>query len=201
MLPLHSSRSRGEKDARENLLRTNCQDASPEREIQEPLYEGARLMSRKTHLCETRGYWMIGMLAASNIVTIIFLSILSRKISLQPGTSSVFPHCKAHTHINPSSTFNHSTADYESVLFQKDERFVKPPSIESNAAWQSTIPGFVGLMYINDSQRYGLPDGRFASDGTPNVYGVSWTHQYHCLVSLQSEYRSLNPSDTQPERT
>ena len=173
MLPLHSSEYSEEKEASENLLSDSCENGSLE-ERESNRSGGARV------------YWAIGLLATSNVITILLLIILRQGTSLKPGTASVFPNGKPSIHISLGTDPNKNSAEYESVMFQKDERFVKPPSIESNAAWQAAIPGFVGLMYINDSQHFGLPEGRYASDGTPNVYGVSWTHQYHCLVSQRS---------------
>lgn len=84
-------------------------------------------------------------------------------------------------------------AGYEKILFQADERFEGPSSRDLDKAWSATLPGLVGLMYVNDSKKYDLPDGRLDKDGVPQVYGLSWTHQYHCLVCMH-----LRPPPSQP---
>ena len=53
----------------------------------------------------------------------------------------------------------------------------------SDAAWSSALPNGDGFVYIDQPEKYGLPAGA-NGDMKRTKYGVSWTHQYHCLVSV-----------------
>ena len=47
--------------------------------------------------------------------------------------------------------------------------------------WNSVLPS-AGLVLIEDWQTHGLNPGLESKNPNGNVYGVSVTHQYHCLV-------------------
>ena len=53
---------------------------------------------------------------------------------------------------------------------------------ESSAAWSAELPLGDGFIIVDEPDHYGLPPGVTYSKGY-NKYGVTWTHQYHCLVS------------------
>lgn len=66
--------------------------------------------------------------------------------------------------------------------------FLEPASPKSDALWDSGIP--YGIFYhLPDGQsRYGLkqgmPDNPYMIKNTTfDTYGMTWTHEYHCLVS------------------
>ena len=44
------------------------------------------------------------------------------------------------------------------------------------------LSGKAAFVVIDEPQRYNLPDVEPDKQGM-SVYGVTWTHQYHCLVS------------------
>jgi hypothetical protein len=71
------------------------------------------------------------------------------------------------------------------MTFTRQPLFEQSPSPESDKAWDSQIPGGKGFILIPNAGKYnllpGLPSGPSAN-GTA-VYGVTWAHQYHCLVS------------------
>ena len=71
----------------------------------------------------------------------------------------------------------------EQRLIIKDPLFSLPPSPEVDSAWATLIPTERGMITVEDPQRYNLPPGLGSLNGE-HIYGLTWTHQYHCLVSM-----------------
>ncbi|MDI1487034.1 MAG: hypothetical protein OHK93_006297 [Ramalina farinacea] len=165
-----------EKDVGERLLGGGYGDGSSDARLRHALIdaEDERSIRQRNH--GTKSQWTIAILVLLNIITLSLLAIASRntRTPTTPG-ASLLPN-----------------AGYEKVLFQADERFEGPSSRDLDKAWSATLPGFVGLMYLNDSKIYDLPDGRLDKDGVPQVYGLSWTHQYHCLDMIRLEFWKMN---------
>jgi len=64
------------------------------------------------------------------------------------------------------------------------------PSPASDAAWAAALPQGDGFTIIPDPERWDLPPGLPYGEGTTR-YGVTWAHQYHCVVSaIHFLYRS-----------
>ena len=66
------------------------------------------------------------------------------------------------------------------VFYRQHDWEFTPQAIK---LWNSVIKGS-GLVAIKDPEQYGLKEGVATSAPDSMVYGVSFTHQYHCLVSL-----------------
>lgn len=62
--------------------------------------------------------------------------------------------------------------------------FKAEPSPESNEAWHALSMGH-SLVELNKSeaQTMYIGDGLPTTNPATELYGVSWTHQLHCLVS------------------
>lgn len=48
------------------------------------------------------------------------------------------------------------------------------------------------MTHIENPSLYDLPPGLPSSDNKRQLYGLSWTHQIHCLVAIRDEYHSLS---------
>ncbi|GAB7350328.1 hypothetical protein MBLNU459_g0960t1 [Dothideomycetes sp. NU459] len=73
--------------------------------------------------------------------------------------------------------------------FQRNELFASPPSLESDAAWDSLLPKGRGFVFVEDSQQYGLPSGEKTYVG--EIYSIALFHQLHCLGTLRKYYWML----------
>jgi len=62
------------------------------------------------------------------------------------------------------------------------------PGPETDALWEAELPRGHGFTLVDEPDRYGLPQGMPHGDGF-NRYGVTWAHQYHCLVSTSTRRR------------
>lgn len=62
--------------------------------------------------------------------------------------------------------------------------FKAEPSPESDEAWRSLSMGH-SLIELNKSEARAMDmgDGLPTTNSATELYGVSWTHQLHCLVS------------------
>ena len=74
----------------------------------------------------------------------------------------------------------------ETIIFKQDSSFEEAPSQRSDEAWKSVMPDGEGFIIVEDPKTFDLPPG-MPSKYSHNRCGVTWTHQYHCLVSLRSE--------------
>lgn len=54
---------------------------------------------------------------------------------------------------------------------------------EISHMWETTLPGKFGFFEISNPDQFRLKPGMRSLDGNPTVYGMTWTHQFHCLVS------------------
>jgi hypothetical protein len=89
--------------------------------------------------CQTRSIFMClaGALIIIGIVLLTFLSTWSsspKQLSFIPPTRENHPSTKDQ---DPNSR----TVQTKKVMFEASETFVAPPSPESNAAWDSLMPG------------------------------------------------------------
>lgn len=71
----------------------------------------------------------------------------------------------------------------EQIMISKDRLFSQPSTPEVDEAWDSLLPTDRGMIAIENPEHYGLPAGLESSDGK-HTYGLTWTHQFHCLVSV-----------------
>jgi hypothetical protein len=63
-------------------------------------------------------------------------------------------------------------------------------SPQSNELWAGINPNS-GLVLIEDPDQYGLGPGLQTSAKNAQVYGISVTHQYHCLKMIRENFYGL----------
>jgi len=63
--------------------------------------------------------------------------------------------------------------------------FTAPPEEEVVPnVWRASMPSAL-FIYVEDPEMYDLDPGMPSDNGTETkAYGVTWTHEYHCLVSV-----------------
>ena len=75
----------------------------------------------------------------------------------------------------------------QTLIFHQEPAYAAPASPSSDALWNANLPGGKGFVLLEDAGKYGLPPGLPSAGGNATgVYGVTWTHEYHCLVSPAS---------------
>ncbi|KAL8920390.1 MAG: hypothetical protein Q9208_006271 [Pyrenodesmia sp. 3 TL-2023] len=116
------------------------------------------------------------------------------------------------THSNPRVPREHDTASMsnnnitfsssitkgipqESVTFLGQTNFSGPPTLASDAAWNSLLPAGNGFVIIDDPQSHGLKPGVLTLDGDES-YSVALFHQLHCLVRI-ADTEPLRPKESQ----
>ena len=72
------------------------------------------------------------------------------------------------------------------------------------------MPGKKGFILVEEPEKYHLPPGLRGKKNETSIYGVTWTHEYHCLVRLRYSSASniikpkdklwLRPPETHPHR-
>ena len=68
----------------------------------------------------------------------------------------------------------------------------RTPRAQEDAIWANLTFGDQGYVLIENPDKHGLPPGvTNGADRQRNVYGVSWTHQLHCLMMIRDEYHSM----------
>ena len=168
---------------KQRLLAKTYEDEEPDTESEYSASEEFAV-SRKAHICGAKVKWIIVVLVILNSATLILLVIsLEKHISMRTKRASFFPEGKSRTQKEMITLIakNHSVG-YEQVEISKDTRFIEPASPETDFLWNSVMPGKQGTIVIEDPEKYGLQGDRNGKGA--NVWGVSWTHQYHCLVSI-----------------
>ncbi len=136
--------------------------------------------------------YLIGILALGNAIMFALLWNLVPPSSTVHAVKNFIPEGEiwaSHLFV----PFPRSNADQaliglvgqETVTFKEDRLFEEAPSQRSDEAWNSVMPDGEGFIIVEDPKTFGLPPGMPSKHG-PNRYGVAWTHQYHCLVSLRS---------------
>lgn len=77
----------------------------------------------------------------------------------------------------------------QTLIFHPEPAYAAPASPSSDALWDANLPSGKGFVLLEDAGQYGLPPGLPSAGGNATgVYGVTWTHEYHCLVSPASSY-------------
>lgn len=77
----------------------------------------------------------------------------------------------------------------QTLIFHQDPAYAAPASPSSDALWDSNLPSGKGFVLLENASQYGLPPGLPSAGGNAtNTYGVTWTHEYHCLVSPEFSY-------------
>ena len=72
----------------------------------------------------------------------------------------------------------------ETLIFRQDPAYAAPASSSSDALWDSNLPNGKGFLLLKDASEYRLPPGLPSGENNAtDLYGVTWTHEYHCLVS------------------
>lgn len=72
----------------------------------------------------------------------------------------------------------------EILIFRQDPAYAAPASPSSDSLWDSNLPNGKGFLLLKDANEYRLPPGLpSGGDNETDLYGVTWTHEYHCLVS------------------
>lgn len=72
----------------------------------------------------------------------------------------------------------------EILIFHQDAAYAAPASPSSDALWDANLPNGKGFVLLKDASEYRLPPGLpSGGDNETDLYGVTWTHEYHCLVS------------------
>ena len=67
-------------------------------------------------------------------------------------------------------------------VISHNPEFLTPPLPNSSLdTWRAAVPSSIFIL-IPDPEKYGLSGGMPTRSGT-NAYGLTWTHEYHCLVS------------------
>lgn len=71
------------------------------------------------------------------------------------------------------------------VLTSFKDEMTHASDADLSEMWDNFVPGVDGFIEVQNPEQYGLPQGMTTklSNGVHNVYGLSWTHQFHCLVS------------------
>ena len=62
---------------------------------------------------------------------------------------------------------------------------------ETNALWESLIPGANGWVQFHDPRRLNLAPGLPANDPaqpSAEYYSITWGHQYHCLKQIRKAF-------------
>lgn len=70
----------------------------------------------------------------------------------------------------------------ELKVLDAEPLFSASSSLESDEAWNTLLPTIRGLIVVDSPGKFSLPPGMIGTEGEA-IYGVTWTHQYHCLVS------------------
>lgn len=68
--------------------------------------------------------------------------------------------------------------EYETRKFHPEDIF---PSANSETLWDSGLPKAKGFTMVDKPEQFDLPPG-LPFQGGHHRYGVSWGHQYHCVV-------------------
>ncbi|KAI1317919.1 hypothetical protein F5Y16DRAFT_406503 [Xylariaceae sp. FL0255] len=75
--------------------------------------------------------------------------------------------------------------EYEIRSFAAE--YNRDPSIQDSWESHSELPIDGGATWVDNAEALGLPPGA-SIKGKPYEYGVSWTHQYHCLTIIHEAY-------------
>ena len=161
-IPLYKRiRRSADGDWHEKLLSTTSSSSATDSDSAPPFLENAHL-PHTFHpfrpLLRVLGY----LLAATALIAIVIF------IGIHPsrGTSPI--------PIFPTQT----------LIFHQDPAYAAPASPSSDALWDANLPSGKGFLLLKDASQYGLPPGLPSAGGNAtDVYGVTWTHEYHCLVS------------------
>ncbi|CAD6586627.1 MAG: hypothetical protein ASARMPRED_002780 [Alectoria sarmentosa] len=77
----------------------------------------------------------------------------------------------------------------QTLIFHQEPAYAAPASPSSDALWNANLPGGKGFVLLEDAGKYGLPPGLPSAGGNATgVYGVTWTHEYHCLKLIRMEF-------------
>ncbi|TLD38705.1 hypothetical protein E2P81_ATG01248 [Venturia nashicola] len=70
--------------------------------------------------------------------------------------------------------------------------FTTPPEEEPEPnLWRNSLPRAM-FIHIDNPEEYNLGPGMPTKNGTERkAYGVTWTHEYHCLMMIRDEFWSL----------
>jgi hypothetical protein len=82
------------------------------------------------------------------------------------------------------------------VILSKDPVFDQPSSPSVDEAWDSLLPTPDGFISINGPHHEDYDQTKATSDGRELV-GLTWSHQYHCLVHFTLLAITLADSFTQ----
>jgi hypothetical protein len=77
----------------------------------------------------------------------------------------------------------------------------RTPREQEDSVWVNLTSKDQGYVLIGSPEKYGLlPGVPNGVDGSRNVYGVSWTHQLHCLAMIRDQYHSMQGKHTDNRR-
>lgn len=74
-------------------------------------------------------------------------------------------------------------------VFERDELYASRPTPETDEAWDRLLPDGRGFVFVEESDKYGLPPGEHTFWG--EIYSVSLFHQLHCLGQLRKYHWML----------
>lgn len=84
----------------------------------------------------------------------------------------------------------------ETLIFRQDPAYAAPASSSSDALWDSNLPNGKGFLLLKDASEYRLPPGLPSGENNAtDLYGVTWTHEYHCLVSPTFFFSTVSQSE------
>ncbi len=81
------------------------------------------------------------------------------------------------------------SVDMEDVILLKNHEWEVGMSEETNTLWETGVPGTTGWVQFASPRTLGLPTGLPSFDPDrpdDEVFIVTWGHQHHCLVSIDS---------------
>jgi lipopolysaccharide/colanic/teichoic acid biosynthesis glycosyltransferase len=79
----------------------------------------------------------------------------------------------------------------EEITILKNATFEAGASEETNALWETVVPGVTGWVQIPSPRDFDLPQGLPSFDSNSpddEVYIVTWGHQHHCLVRFPTRH-------------
>ena len=93
-----------------------------------------------------------------------------------------------HPYISTQSPTDSSVVPVHPQRVSLQPNFTAPPEEEIGNVWRESMPSAL-FIYIDDPEKYGLEPGMPSDNGTERkAYGVTWTHEYHCLVMIPAVF-------------
>ncbi|MCJ1356137.1 MAG: hypothetical protein MMC33_006131 [Icmadophila ericetorum] len=162
--------------------------------VEEIEREGLLLSAQNRVTTKRQDRWLLTLFLGLNIVGLIVIYLVLEKTRPPPFVNKFFPpgipsrkSCKSTIIQWAELNHNPSAARYE------ERRFHLPdlrPGLEADTEWEDALPKGAGFTIVDEPARLHLPSGMAYKEGY-TMYGVSWSHQYHCIWMLRREFWAL----------